>query len=108
VSQGAGGQSLIAVLNGTSGRRQGNGTFNPLTFVISPFQQYTGPGALGAVYVLPRDVNGDGIIDFLYACQSSDGKSKGVISLIPTNGTLSAKYLISLPGSQPFGGFRIG
>lgn len=108
VSQGAGGQSLIAVLNGTSGRRQGNGTFAPLTFVVAPFQIYTGAGALAAVYVLPRDVDGDGIVDFLYTSQSSDGKSKGQVNLISTNGTLSAKYVVPLPGSQSFGGFRIG
>jgi hypothetical protein len=107
VSQRQGGSSLVAVLNGTSGRRQVNGTFAPTTVLVAAFYAFTDPGYTAGVSIVARDVDSDGIIDFLYTGQTSDGRTKNIIKFYTTNNTLSVRSYVPLFG-LPFPGFKLG
>lgn len=79
VGQGQGGNSLIAMLDGTSGRRQPNGSYTATTQAAAQFSAYSDKGNKAAVYAAVRDSDNDGIIDMIFTGQAADGRTKGVI-----------------------------
>jgi len=108
VAQRQGGSSLVAVLDGASGRRQVDGTFNPTSLLVGPFAAFIDSGSTAGVAIVARDVDGDGIIDFLYTGQTSDGRTKNLINFYTTNNTLSVRTSVPLFGNQSFPGFGLG
>lgn len=104
VGQGAGGQSLVAMLDGTTGRRQPNGTFAP-TVRLGTFQAYSDSANSAAVFVAARDFDRNGIVDWIFTGQAPDGRTRTLRQFRPT---LPTAVEFPLFGAQKFAGFNIG
>jgi len=107
VGQGQGGNSLIAMLDGTSGRRLPSGLFNPTVQVATQFSAYNDTGNRAAVYVAARDSDGDGITDMIFTGQASDGRTRGIIRVFkPLNPVPPGS--VPLFGTIEFAGITVG
>jgi hypothetical protein len=107
VGQGQGGNSLVALLDGASGRRLPNGTFNPTVQVATQFSAYSDTGSMAAIYVAGRDSDADGIIDMIFTGQASDGRTRGVIRVFkPFNPVPPGS--VPLFGTIEFAGITVG
>ncbi len=94
VAQGAGGKSLVAVINGVNGQ------------VLSRFSAYTDSGTrAAATYVAARDFDKDGIIDWIFTGQAPDGRTRSIRQFKPT---LPTPTEFPLFGPYQFAGFNIG
>ena len=103
VGQGQGGNSLIAMLDGNSGRRQGNGSYAATTQAAAQFSAYSDTGNKSAVYAAVRDSDGDGIIDMIFTGQAADGRTKGVIRVFRPTAPLPPGVLPIFGNTQPTG-----
>lgn len=72
---GQGGSSKVAVLNGKNGASLG------------AFYPYTDVSKQAPVRVLAKDLNGDGIVDAIYAGHGADGKTKTIRRYNPSSKT---------------------
>jgi subtilisin-like proprotein convertase family protein len=77
VTQSNGGKSLVATLDGISGRRAGTGYAK--TKVLYAFAAYADTNNSAAVTAVVRDLDLDGLVDTIFTGQSSDGKTRGVL-----------------------------
>ena len=107
VGQGQGGNSLIAMLDGASGRRQPAGTYLPTVQVAPQFSAYNDTGNRAAVYAAVRDADGDGTFDMIFTGQASDGRTRGIIRVFkPLNPVPPGT--VPLFGTIQFAGITVG
>ena len=84
VAAGNGGASQILVLNGITGN------------VLCGFRAYAppdGPSANAPVHVAAFDSQGDGIADFIFAAQGTDGATRKIRKFETLNGQLVDQYM---------------
>ena len=103
VGQGQGGNSLIAMLDGASGRRQVNGSYAATTQAAAQFSAYSDTGNKSAVYAAVRDSDGDGIIDMIFTGQAADGRTKGVIRVFRPTAPFPLGVVPIFGNAQPKG-----